>query len=256
MIFTEQSPNLEFNKKLLESEKVYEFKSNLNTLSIENIEHLKKEITEYYFNLGWGLKIIARNVLGITYSNCRTIFSFLGLEFKKGRSITTDFVANFRKDKAKSESDNKIGFRSDSLKRFNQTTSRGVQGYYFNKSTNSYVWLRSTYEYIYAKFLNKIGANWKTEQTYYYLSDGTKYSPDFYLYDKDWNLEKIIEIKGYFDCRAYKVNLLKEEFYKDSNISIILVKDIQLYIEENNTYPKELKTWKLIRKSKEFISQK
>lgn len=253
MIFTEQSPHLEFNTNLLRSAKVYEFKSRLKFLAAPDIDHLRNEIHKYYDEFGWGLKIVARNVLGVTYSNCRTIFTFLDIPFRQGRSVTTKFVADFRKKKAEIENEKQIGFRNPELRRFAEKTTRGVQGYYYNKSTSSYVWLRSSYEYIYAKFLNKIAANWKTEQQYYMLSDATKYSPDFYLYDENWNLTKIVEIKGYFDCRAYKAALLKEDYFKETPIDIVLINDISLYLEENITYNKELTTWKLIRKSKESV---
>jgi hypothetical protein len=256
MNFTETSPNLQRNSEILtpknKDNRVW-FTKHFKTLTESEKELLKNEIQEFYFIKGWGLKIVARNVLGISYSNCRSIFGFLGLEFNKGYNVCNDFLRNFRKEKADVENKTNVGFNNAAIQRFAKTTSRGVQGYYYNKSTSSYVWLRSTYEYIYAKFLNKIGVNWKTEQKYYILSDGSKYSPDFYVYDENWVLEKIIEIKGYYDCRAYKVDLLREEFFKESNIDVILIRDIDLYLENNLTYGKELETWKTIRKSKEFL---
>jgi len=85
------------------------------------------------------------------------------------------------------------------------------------------------------------------------LSDGTKYCPDFYIYSSDWKLEKIVEIKGYYDNHAYKCDLLKSDNLIDSSIQILLVRDINLYLEENLTYGKELITWKMIRKSKESL---
>lgn len=253
MKFTETSPNLEYNASVLIAND--QFAKNLKALTEDQKTYFINEIKKYYNEYEWGLKIIARNVLGISYTNCRSIFKFLNIEHKKGRSVTSDFCNKFKKEKAIHETLHKTGFSNPELKRFSVTTSRGVQGYYFNKSTNSYVWLRSTYEYIYAKFLNKIGVNWKTEQKYYILSDKTKYSPDFYIYDENWNLQKIVEIKGYFDCRAYKTALLKEEYYKDSNIDVILIQNIKLYLEENSKYDKELQTWKTLRKSKESVYQ-
>ena len=64
-------------------------------------------------------------------------------------------------------------------------------------------------------------------------------------------MEKIVEIKGFWDNRAYKPALLKEEYFKDSCVDIILISDIKLYIESNLNYGMELETWKQIRKSKE-----
>jgi len=256
MKFTETSPHLEQNTKLLMVEKGHhKFSNHVRNLSDDIKIHLKSQIQEYYFERGWGLKLVARNVLGISYTNCRTLFRLLELTFNKGYNVCNDTLRAFRKQKAIEENKEETGFRHPDLLRYSKTTHRGVQGYYFNTSTQSYVWLRSTWEFIYAKFLNKAGIKWKIEQRYFRLSDGTKYSPDFYIYNDTWELQKIVEIKGYFDKRAYKVELLREEFYKDSKIDIILIRDIKLYLENDLTYEKELKTWKTIRKSKEFILQ-
>jgi hypothetical protein len=250
MKFQGTSPNLDYNRKLLFSEKIYEFKSNFNSLDQHTKEQLKSEIFEYYSN-GWGLKLIARNVLGISYSNCRTVFGVLGIEFNRGRGVVTDKVKQFRKDKAKSELNQRTGWRSLTKKTYSENTRRGIQGYYFNSSTNSYVWLRSSWEYIYAKFLNKISVNWKSEVSVYELSDGTYYRPDFFIYDSNWDLVQIVEIKGYFDNRSYKVDLLKSEY----SLDVVLITDIKKYISSDTNLTKEGKTWKAIRKSKEFISQ-
>jgi len=255
MNFTETSQYLEYNTSLLFTPNRKGFKKLLLSLSNDEKEHIKTEISNHYFKLGWGIKIIARNVLGISYTKCRIAFDVFGLEFNKGYDICNDFLRKFRKNKSIIENASSIGFNDPSIDRYAKSMSRGVQGYYYNNSTDSYVWLRSTWEFIYAKFLNKLGVNWKTEQKYFQLSDGTRYSPDFYVYDSNWSLEKIVEIKGYFDNRAYKVDLLREEFYKESNIDIVMIRDITLYLESGLTYGKELETWKILRKSKEFISQ-
>lgn len=250
--FSETSPNLEQFTALFSDVKI-PMRKYVIGLRPEQQTKIKDEIQEYYFNRGFGLKLIARNVLGTTYTNVRTIFSALGLEFRKGSNVKTKNLSNIRREKALFESQNGVGFGDPKIKYYATKTARGVQGYYYNESTNEYVWLRSTWEYIYAKFLNKIGANWKTEQHYFVLSDNTRYCPDFYIYDDNWELESIIEVKGYFDCRAYKCELLKQDHFSESNISIILITDIKKYIENTTDYYKELETWKLLRKSKEFL---
>lgn len=251
MKFNEVSNNLEYNKKILAHTGSRSFPKKLQSLTEEERQHLIDEIKYYYFKREWGLKLLARNVLGLTYTKCRTLFSFLNIQYRTGTDVTTKTMLEFRKQKAYSEREEGIGFNSSGVKRYAKTTSRGVQGYYYNRSTDSYVWLRSTYEFIYAKFLNKIGINWKTEQNVYELSDGTNYRPDFFIYDENWNLEKIVEIKGFWDNRAYKPSLLREQYFKDTQVDIVLIFDIKLYIAENLTYGMELETWKQIRKSKE-----
>lgn len=251
MKFEQTSANLIRNKNILHHVGARSFPKKLNSLSDEELDMIKQEIDLYYFTYEWGLKLLARNVFDISYTKCRSLFDFLGIAYRKGMNVSTKGLSEFRKAKAEHENRHGIGFNDLKLNRFSNTTQRGVQGYYFNRSTSSYVWLRSTYEYIYSKFLNKIGVNWKVEQEVYKLSDGTSYRPDFYIYDEQWNLTKIVEIKGFWDNRAYKVDLLKEEFFSKSDIGVVIISDINSYIESHLTYHKELKTWKIIRKSKE-----
>ena len=249
MKFEQTSEFLEYNTLLFQRKST--ISNCIKTFTQEEVEHVKREIEKYYFTNGWGLKILARNVFGVSYSKCRSIFHSLDIEFRKGLDVVTDSLKQFRKDKALHEGANKTGWSADSVKRFAEKTNRGVQGYYWNKSTNSYYWLRSTYEYIYAKFLNRICVNWKTETKSYTLSDGSVYHPDFFIFDDDWNLTKIVEIKGYWDARAYKVDLLREEHFKDSTVDVIIITNIKAYIDQHLTYSEELDTWKQIRKSKE-----
>lgn len=253
MKFEEVSEHLEFNRKILFTKERFGFSENLRSLTEDQKKHLRKELNEFYVRRGWGLKLVARNVLGVTYTNCRTTFKFLGIEFIKGFDKCTDFMKEFRKQKALKESEDKTGWASLSLPRQSENTRRGVQGYYFNKSKNKYVWLRSSWEYIYAKFLDKINAKWDVEVEVYKLSDNTSYRPDFYIYDEHWNLEKIVEIKGYFDCRAYKIDLLRSEYFNNSPVELILILDIKKYIAEGSNIGKEWKTWKLIKKSKDSL---
>lgn len=257
-IFTETSPNLDRNSKLLltTSKNSKGFAANARSLDNSAKELLINDIREFYFNRKWGLKLLARNVLGISYSNCRFLFGFLGIEFRKGYNVVTDSLKTFRKEKAQYENESGTAWRNPTLKRFAKRTTRGVQGYYLNLSTNSYVWLRSSWEYVFAKFLNKIQANWKIEERYYTLSNKCKYSPDFYVYDSEWKLIQIIEIKGYFDCNAYKLNLLRDDLFNDSAVELILISNITNYLEKNTTYNKELQEWKMLRKSKEFVSNR
>lgn len=252
MQFEEQSPHLEKNRILLDynANELRSVSRQLNTLSVDDIAHLKNEINEYYFKRGWGLKILARNVLGVTYTICRSICVHLNIEFRKGFDVSTDATREFRRAKAKDETTNKTGWASQTIERKTDKPTRGIQGYYFNVSINDYVWLRSSWEYVFAKFLNRIGANWKTEVSTFNLSNGCSYRPDFFIYDSEWNLKKIIEVKGYWDDKAYKLELLMND--SSSDVEFVLVRDIQQYVSSDTTLKKEIATWKEIRKSKEF----
>lgn len=237
-----ESPNLKENTKLFENKN---WKSCIDD-SIK--DRLISDINEWYFKQGIGLKLISRNVLGCSYSVTRSVFKFLDIEFRKGYNVSTEFSRKFRKDKAINERNNKIGLFDPSIERKAVTDTRGCQGYYYNTSRNKFVWLRSSWEYTYAKFLNKIGEEWDIECTTFKLSDGTNYCPDFFIF-KDNKLIKIVEIKGYWDNRAYKLDLLRKEYFKNQNIQFIMVRDIKIYAETK----KELEEWKQIRKSKDFV---
>lgn len=57
-------------------------------------------------------------------------------------------------------------------------------------------------------------------------------------------MKKIVEIKGYWKDKSYKVDLLKDTY----NLPIILIDDIQPYCETD--IKKEIKLWKCLRKLK------
>lgn len=66
--------------------------------------------------------------------------------------------------------------------------NRGYSGFYKD------VFLRSSYEYAYAKFLDFHRIKWRYEEKTYIL-DGEAYKPDFFIY-QDGKLLKIVEIKS------------------------------------------------------------
>ncbi|MFC3882885.1 restriction endonuclease [Bacillus songklensis] len=67
--------------------------------------------------------------------------------------------------------------------------NRGYAGFYNG------VYLRSSYEYAYVKYLDFLNIKWQYEVQTYDL--GYKiYKPDFFLYDKSNNLLKIVEVKS------------------------------------------------------------
>lgn len=67
--------------------------------------------------------------------------------------------------------------------------NRGYSGFYKG------YYLRSSYEYAYAKYLDYYNIPWKYETEVFDL--GFKlYKPDFFLYDENQNLAKIVEIKS------------------------------------------------------------
>ena len=253
MKFTEISPSLDRNKLLFSNlSKSTTLKKFFNEMNDEEKERLKKEIYHYYFEREWGIKLVARNVLGVTYTICRSLLQLYNFEFRRGTNIVTNPMFKFRKEKAILEKQTNSGWCDPSIVRKTNYCARGIQGYYINEIKKEYRWLRSSWEYIFAKFLNKIGADWDIEVSAYKLSDGTYYRPDFFIY-KNKKLKAIVEIKGYFDNHSYKVDLLREEYFKDKDVEIVLIRDIKQFISSDTNLSREIKTWKKIRKSKEFI---
>lgn len=207
------------------------------------VEYLKKK----YYDEGYGLKMIAR-ALDLSYTLTRKLFRFCNIEIRKGRNVVTDNLKKFRSERVQGELNPWYDWTSKAKDGKFKNNSRGIQGYYLSKN-NGYVWLRSTYEYIYLKWLDKNNINFKYELNNFKLSDGTSYRPDFFIYDDDNNLSHIVEIKGYFDNRTYKTKLLENEY----NIKVIVIKDILQYTDKS--YDINLKEWKKCRLLKKELKK-
>jgi len=193
-----------------------------------------------------GLKVIAKE-LNTSYMLMRQVMNLYQIPLRKGQSVVTDALRKRRSDKAISEWKTHSGwFNPDIRRKIKKYNARGVQGYFYNSTTNNDVWLRSTYEFIFAKWLNRTKQNWKIEVTHYVMPDGRIYRPDFFLYDDNWNLLKIVEIKGYWDNNSDKAIILSE--ITDVEVCIIKGKSICKFIEERSTYEKELQKWKEVRR--------
>jgi hypothetical protein len=100
-------------------------------------------------------------------------------------------------------------------RRFGKPAPHGKGAYY--KS----IWMRSSYEIAYAKYLDKQGIKWEYELKTFDLGNCT-YTPDFYLIDQD----KYIEIKGYWRDNSKKKFKLFKKLYKDIKIKILYKKDL------------------------------
>lgn len=96
----------------------------------------------------------------------------------------------------------------------NNTYYKG--GYYRN------IWLRSSYEIIFAYWLDLSGIKWKYEFKTFDLGNRT-YTPDFYLPKFDC----YIEIKGYFSNGAKKKFRLFKKKHSKANIFIFKYKNLK-----------------------------
>lgn len=201
-------------------------------------------LNDLYVKQGYGIKTLIKTYdLPLTYSSFRNLLIFLpNIELHSDR-IATNALRKQRSINSKKQYKEKRGWFKpgcqESIK--HKSDARGAQGYYWNESKQKYVWLRSSWEYSYAKWLNKQHINWDVECKSYRLKDNHLYRPDFFIFDDNNNLIKIVEIKGYWKRDEYKPKLLNE----DLNIDVIIIDNIKPYQEK-----KDLETWKNIRKLK------
>jgi len=88
------------------------------------------------------------------------------------------------------------------------------KGNYYNSPLQGKIWLRSSYELAYAKYLDSINEPWMYEMQTFDLGD-TTYTPDFFLP----RLELFIEVKGYMRPEAQdKINKFLEQYPWDLEI--------------------------------------
>ena len=207
-------------------------------------ESVLAELIEYY-DAGHGYKTIAKE-LGLTYTECRNfLLNWIKINPRKGTSVVTDALRRKRSENVKgckSPFYNWVEKRPEQAKK--QTKS--IQGWYTRKNGEK-AWLRSTLEYIYAKWLDRNNKIWKPEEKTF--TDGDRsYRPDFFIYNENNELVEVVEIKGnYFDNvggRSKKAI----EICEKHKLKLNLILDVRPYIEEGSYYHKELKKWKEIQK--------
>lgn len=106
---------------------------------------------------------------------------------------------------------------------FGKISKRKFNGGYYKD-----IWMRSSYEIFYAKYLDSINILWKYEPAKFNIVDskGTEYtySPDFYLPQTN----EYIETKGYwFEKQKMKYDLFVDQYPK-IKISVLYLKDLEL----------------------------
>jgi len=105
--------------------------------------------------------------------------------------------------------------------RYGKPSAHGKGCYYWNPFQGD-VWLRSTWELAYAKYLDKKQISWFYEHKAFELSNNSTYRPDFYLLKK----RKYIEIKGYMRYDAQeKLDLFRQE-YPDIKLKVLYKEDM------------------------------
>ncbi len=221
----------------------------------ENKQILKSIIGKMYSD-GVGYKLIVKkiNLPKFTYTVCRKVLKDLGVELRIGTHIITDHLKLVRSENAKINNN----FTDWPIKRpeLIKNNKRFIGGYYFNRSKQKYVFLRSSWEYVYAEWLDSNNFEWDVEVKQYEVLDGLKYLPDFFIYENG-NLKKVVEIKSSFYYtskeRMKKYYAFKEAYEK--NLEIELICDLQeiLKFTELKTKSAIASKWKKVRKTFEEI---
>jgi|ERR1035437_2616243 hypothetical protein len=209
----------------------------------------------YYIKEQWGIKYMIKYLnLPISYTILRTtLTNYFNIKLRSYKE-NTGHISKIRKEKAIYEAKYKIGWQSTETqnKRKNKNyVARGLQGYYFNKSFNKYVWLRSSWEYIYAKWLDEKNIIWDVECKTYKLSNNHWYRPDFFIFNNLTELKiiKIIEIKGFWKDKVYKYEELKKQL-AEIDLPMILITDIKPYSAHCCTLINEWRKIRILHKIK------
>lgn len=93
------------------------------------------------------------------------------------------------------------------------------KGDYCKDKKNKKIWMRSSYELKFAKWLDENNLHWDYEPKRFYFDECT-YTPDFWIEEwKSW-----VEIKGWFDDISRKKLKLFSEYYANEKL-ILLTKD-------------------------------
>jgi len=235
-------------------QKFFDVKGKARFHNIEKIkndkryENSKKIIEKYYYEKGFGIKYFIKYFkLNVSYPVLRKCFlNFFEIKLRSYEEIT-DNLRKLRREKIEYERENNMGWFSEESRRktkIRNSIQRGIQGYFFNESRNKFVWLRSSWEYIFAKWLNKNKFDWDVEVEMYNVG-GKKYRPDFFIFENS-KITKIIEVKGYWKNNNWKFEVLGEQL-KDKNIEFILIENILPYCSLK--FKDEVETWKLERKA-------
>ena len=158
--------------------------------------------------------------------------------------MVTDRLREKRRENALGSKSNLYDWLTKYPELANRNT-KSIQGWYTRRNGKK-VWLRSSLEYIYAKWMDRQEMDWETEARVF--RDGKEtYRPDFFIYEKGV-LSKLVEIKGnYFDNvdhRSEKARRIAES----NGLMLDIVFDIKSYIEAGSDYHKELKAWKTIQR--------
>jgi len=104
-------------------------------------------------------------------------------------------------------------------------------------------YLKSTLEYIYARYLDHVGTAWDYEVQTFELSTGGSYKPDFYLLEE----KRYVEIKGGFNYKTDLPRIRTFEADHQTNVEIFQEPDLRKLIRPTPFVFEQLKReWKQV----------
>ena len=217
----------------------------------QNLKDELKQILKKYYEDGYGYKLLVKkiNLEGFTYTRCRKILKDLGINVRKGNNVITEHLRIVRRENAKVAGTFKNWpvLKPELIK----NNKRFIGGYYYNKSKSKYVYLRSSWEYAYAKWLDDTQQIWDIELKQFKINNDLLYLPDFFIYDGD-KIKKIVEIKSSFYYtsaeRMKKYYVFKELYSKDFQIELINKLEDILKLGNYSSKNQLARCWKKIRK--------
>ena len=209
---------------------------------VTNLNHLYNEIGLGYKSI---CKIISFDKFQISYVTMRKIFKVLGIETRKGMNCITDSLKKMRSENARKNNPWCKWVEKNPTK--DEHHIHHLCGFYYNNSKNKWVYLRSSWEFAYARWLDERNVKWDVEVETYMLSDGRSYRPDFFIYCNNV-LDHIVEIKSTYTNgalnRVDKFHLFCKEY---SELKSMLITE-ELFSIVGKTPHSVLNDWKNIRK--------
>lgn len=197
-------------------------------------------------------RLLSEQGVAMTYTPCRRVVqSLLGPDFRRGRSQVTETLKLIRSENAKKTTPWRDWPRKYPTKNINSKKYLG--GYFFNTSKTKWVYLRSSWEYAYAAYLESRGSTWDVECQSYLLGNGSYYRPDFFIY-VDNKLDHIVEIKStYFNGslnRLEKFQMFQSEY---PNIRSEVVLNNELFMMIGKSPNRVLQEWKSVRRMSDDV---
>jgi len=177
----------------------------------------KKELIKLYIKQKYTLQKIA-NFFNCSVCVIQNKFKIYKINARKNSYYDVwnkGTIGLYSKEYRKKLSDNHADFRGK---------KSGTFGKIYHGKSGKYkgIWMRSSWEIAYAKYLDRQRIKWIYESKTFDLGE-TTYTPDFYLPEQDL----YIEIKGYWREDALKKFKIFKKLYKNIKLSILEKKELQ-----------------------------